>query len=201
MAGSPGAGKTEFAKRYIPSLIKEFSPDSIKKLKDIGININDVDNMLIRLDVDEIRLFLLQYIKTDLASNRKGNAHVIQKAANLGLDVLRDYCLANNLSFLQDGTFSNYETMKDLIKKSIQTMRSVQIYYLYRNPVLAWEYTKAREFIEGRNILKENFLDQFFKCVVNIDKIKSIFKDEVDLWCIVKEDDNSNKFYMNIANP
>ncbi len=105
MAGSPGAGKTEFSKRYQPALNKN-DDFIVEFLKSENLTPQDIDCLFIRIDVDEIRSFIPQYQKTDPISGTKGNSHVIQKAANKGLDILRDYCLKNEISFLHDGTFS-----------------------------------------------------------------------------------------------
>ena len=64
MAGSPGAGKTEFSLRYMPLLI-----DKDEKLKEFlnkeEVKIKSFDSLFVRIDVDEIRSFIPQYIKTD----------------------------------------------------------------------------------------------------------------------------------------
>ncbi len=191
MAGSPGAGKTEFARRYVPVKIEGADRDLVKIFEKQGVSLDDVSQLLIHIDVDEVREFLPQYQKTDIAIGQKGNAHVIQKAANKGLDILRNHCLKQGISFLHDGTFSNYETLKKLIKTSLAGGRSVQIYYIYLDPLVAWEFTKAREYLEGRNIVKEKFIDQFFSSRENVDKIKEIFGEKVQLQCILKDSNNA----------
>ncbi len=190
MAGSPGAGKTEFSKRYISFTAKNKDGKLIKFLNQKGVNVTPVETLLIRIDVDEIRYFLPQYKKTDIKTGEKGNAHIVQRAANRGLNILRDYCLANEVSFLHDGTFGNYSTMKKIIKKSIKAGRAVQIYYLYLDPLVAWEFTKAREYLEGRNIIKNKFIEQYFNSQENVDKIKQEFGDNVKIHCILKNSDN-----------
>lgn len=190
MAGSPGAGKTEFSQRYIPLIFDKKDEKLIKFLGQKGIDIKSVESLLIRIDVDEIRGFLPQYTKTNIETGMKGNAHVVQKAANKGLDILRDYCFANGISFIHDGTFGNYSTMKEIIKKSIGAGREVQIYYLYLDPLVAWEFTKAREYLEGRNIIKEKFIEQYFNSRENVDKIKQEFGDQVKIHCILKNSKN-----------
>ena len=108
MAGSPGAGKTEFARRYVEASLKK---NFLKMKKDkkivgildaVGINIDNYDRLFISIDVDAIRESLPQYKKTDISKNIKGNAHIMQKAANKGLDILRKYCFNNSISFLHD---------------------------------------------------------------------------------------------------
>lgn len=190
MAGSPGAGKTEFSRRYIPLVFDNKNEKMIKFLNQRGIDIASVESLLVRIDVDEIREFLPQYSKTNIETGEKGNAHVIQKAANKGLDILRDHCLANEISFIHDGTFGNYSTMKEIIKKSIRADRDVQINYLYLDPLVAWGFTKAREYLEGRNIIKEKFIEQYFSSRENVDKIKQEFGGQVKVNCILKNNKN-----------
>ena len=121
---------------------------------------------------------------------QKGNANVIQMAANKGLDILRNFCFENDISFLHDGTFGNYKTMRELIKKSISRQRAVHIYYLYLDPLRAWEFTKAREHLEGRNIEKDKFIEQFFRSRENVDRIKKEFGNKVEIHCVLKNRSN-----------
>lgn len=190
MAGSPGAGKTEFSQRYMDLILGGGAESTIETLVGKGVNIESVDSLVIRIDVDEIRGFLPQYRKTDPECGIKGNAHVIQTAASKGLDTLREYCFENEVSFLHDGTFANYATMKELVKKSLKRDREVHIYYLYLDPLTAWEFTKAREYLEGRNIEKEKFIEQFFKSRENVDRIKQEFGDKVKIHCVLKNRSN-----------
>lgn len=188
MAGSPGSGKTEFSQRYLPILMN-LDGGAPKRLKELGIDPSQLGTFIVRIDVDEIREFLPQY-RRGKEGDGKGNAHVIQSAANKGLDMLRDYCFENEISFLHDGTFGNLKTMRELIRRSLATKREVQIYYLYLDPLTAWDFTKAREFIEGRNILKDKFIDQYYSSRENVDAIKSEFKGKVKIHCVLKNVEN-----------
>jgi Zeta toxin len=196
MAGAPGAGKTEFSKRYIQRWMEELF-EKIKRdkkinkiLSETGANIERYDSLFIRIDVDEIREFLPQYQKTNVKSKTNGNAHIIQKAANKGLDILRKYCLDNKISFLHDGTFGNYGTLKKIIKKSLRKKRSVEIFYIYISPVSAWDFTQKRECVEGRNIRKDKFIEQFFNSMRNIEKVKEEFGKQVKIHCVIKNEAN-----------
>ncbi len=77
MAGSPGAGKTEFSKE-----LAEF-----------------YNNTAVRIDADDIRNFFEDYDGL--------NAHVFQKAVSIGVDILYRFCLANNFNIILDGTFAH----------------------------------------------------------------------------------------------
>lgn len=190
MAGSPGSGKTEFSERYIPLFPDLHDSDIKEALRLIKADPASFDSLLIRIDVDEIRSFLPQYIKGDVVTGARANAHVVQKAANYGLDTIRNYCFEHDISFLHDGTFGNYRTMRELVKRSIDTERQVHIYYLYIDPVAAWSFTKAREFLEGRNILKDKFIEQYINSKDNVDQIKGEFGKLVEVHCILKNPEN-----------
>ena len=201
MAGSPGAGKTEFSKRYMSGEIDKKDSKLANNLKKRGFDVKDFDTLFIRIDVDSIRDFLPQYQRADKETCLSGNAHVVQKAANKGLDILRKYCFQNNISFLHDGTFGNYETMRELVKKSLKLGRKVRIFYIYLDPLVAWEFTQARECMEGRNILKEKFIEQFFASRKNVDKIKKEFGNKIDLCCVIKDHKNEiEEVRFNIEN-
>ncbi len=190
MAGSPGAGKTEFVNYYFKIKLDKSDIELQGILKERNMDINEFDCFFVKIDVDEIRDFIPYYKKTNAETGQKGNANVIQSAANKGLDILRDFCFENDISFIHDGTFGNYDTMKKLIKKSISKNRLINIYYLYLDPLIAWEFTKAREFSEGRNIEKDKFISQFFDSQQNINKIKAMFGDKIKVHCILKDNDN-----------
>jgi len=188
-AGSPGAGKTEFATRYLEAINSRAS-NYKEELESKGLKLGEVETVFTHIDVDQIREFLPQYTKTNVDTGTKGNAHVVQKAANKGLDFLREYCLKNDVNFLHDGTFSNVDTMRQLIKESLKVGRVVHIFYIYIDPICAWEFTKAREKVEGRNILKEKFVDQYFASKTNVDLIKEEFGDKVTIYFVLKNDQN-----------
>ena len=101
MAGSPGAGKTEFSKAFIKS------------------------NSLIsavRIDADEIKEIIPQY--------NGHNSDVVQGASALGVEKIYDFALKNNQNVIIDGTFANYKISYSNIKRSIKKNRIVGIFYI-----------------------------------------------------------------------
>jgi len=174
MAGSPGAGKTEFSKAFIESS----EPDS--------------PLYAVRIDADEIKDIIPQY--------KGNNSDVVQGAASLGVEKLYDYILKHNQNVIVDGTFAKYEIAYRNIKRSIEKKRIVSIFYIYQDPLVAWDFTQKREKIEGRYIPKEAFINSFFAAKENVERIKSEFKDKVMIFLIKKNDiDNSiEKFWVNI---
>lgn len=166
MAGSPGAGKTEFSK----NLIASFSPDLRKKV--------------VRIDADEIRELLPEEIY-----NGK-NAHVVQKAASKGVDKLFDHVIDKNKHFILDGTFASYEKANRNIGRAVKHDREVEIWYIFQEPSIAWEFTKKREALEGRRISKKEFIQAFFAAQENVNKIKELFGDKIKIHLAIKNYDN-----------
>ncbi len=162
MAGSPGAGKTEFSK----AIINSFSD-------------------AIRVDPDEIRNILPGYVG--------GNAFLFQGASSLGVEKIYDSVLKNKQNVILDGTMSNYSASLKNIQRSIRKNRKVGIFYIYQDPVLAWEFTKKREFLEGRNIPKDSFVESFFSAKDNVNKLKKIFDKEIKVFLVEKNFENGVK--------
>lgn len=168
MAGSPGAGKTEYSKGFIESL--EAEQPGFK---------------IVRIDPDEIREIIPGYTGN--------NSWQIQKAASFGVEPLLDHVLHKSLNFVLDGTFSNYEKSKDNIKRCLKYKRRVGIIYIYLKPDVAWSFTKKREKLEGRPIPKEAFIKEFFLAQENVQRIKDEFGKQVHIYLVVKDKEGTVK--------
>lgn len=164
MAGSPGAGKTEFSKR----LIEIMSPVSI-----------------VRIDADEIKEFIPQY-------NGK-NSDIVQGAASIGVDNLNYYTLKHRQNSIMDGTFASYSVARRNIINCLNKKRHISIFYIYQDPIIAWDFTRKREILEGRYIPKKAFIDSFFKAKENVQKIKEEFGEKVELNLVLKNDKNEDE--------
>lgn len=176
MAGSPGAGKTEFSKGYIAKL-QEKEPS----------------RRIVRIDADEIRDILPGY-------NHK-NAWELQFAASLGVEKLLDWVFHNEQDFLLDGTFSNFAIAKRNIDRCIKHNRKMGLLYIFQEPSIAWKFTKIREAGEGRNIPKSAFVDEFFRAKECVNAIKSTFGPKVELWLVRKNfEQGIEKTEFNIDN-
>lgn len=168
MAGSPGAGKTETAK----ALLKAFESSSGKVL---------------RIDVDEVR---------DCFEGYNGNnSHLVQAGANILVEAIHDHAIKHKQSFIFDGTFANYEKAKLNIERSLKRDRQVQILYVYLDPKQAWEFVKAREAVEGRRIIPELFVKQYFEAREVVNRIKSVFGKRLHIDLLVKNLDGTERFY------
>jgi UDP-N-acetylglucosamine kinase len=156
MAGSPGAGKTEIARRI----------SEVFKQKPVII------------DADEIRKIIPGY------SGK--NAYLFQKAANKGVNYLYDFARNKNLNVILDGTFA-YAGALENIEHSLKHNRNVEIYFIYQDPVLSWNFTKERELKEKRNVPRDIFIKSYIKSIENVAKAKSTFGPKIKLNIIVKD--------------
>jgi predicted ABC-type ATPase len=163
MAGSPGAGKTEFSKRWM----------RIMK-----------NNSIVRIDADEIREFIPQY-------NGK-NSDIIKKAASAGVNKIYDHVLKKKQNAIIDGTFTDYRISKENIVRALDKKRTVSIFYVYQDPIIAWDFAKKREILEGRYIPKDFFIHSFFQSRKNVWTAKKEFGDQLKLNLVVKDKKNKN---------
>lgn len=156
MAGSPGAGKTEFARR----LVEIFNQKPVI------------------VDADEIRKIIPGYTGK--------NAYLFQRAANKGVNFLYDYAREKNLNVILDGTFA-YNGASENVKNSLKHNRNVEIYFLYQDPVLSWNFTKEREIKEKRNVPKAVFINTFIKAIENVEKVKQENGSKIKLNIVIKD--------------
>jgi UDP-N-acetylglucosamine kinase len=157
MAGAPGAGKTEFSKCLLNNV---FGPKT---------------KLIVRIDPDQIRMQIPSYIP--------GKAELFNRATNKGVEILIDHCFdrIKNKSFLLDGTLSSYDVATKNIDRALDRNRKVIIYYFYKDPLASWEFTQKREWVEGRNIPKESFVEQYFGSMETINQLKKHYKSKIQV--------------------
>ena len=168
MAGSPGAGKTEVSKSFI------------KQFKDAPI----------RIDADEIRAVCEGYTGD--------NAHIFQRAATKGVNILQDHALHNSINYILDGTFA-YGSVETNIERALKYNFLVKIWFVYQSPETAWNFTKIREEDEDRHVSKEVFVNAFFRARENVGIVKEKFNKDIELNLLVKNyETGEEKFKLNI---
>ncbi|MDB2384430.1 zeta toxin family protein, partial [Endozoicomonas sp.] len=143
MAGSPGAGKTEASK----ALIKE-------------LNVN-----VLRLDVDDLR--------SEIEGYNGINSSLYQAGACILLEKCHDIALSQKQSFILDGTMADYKKAQLNLTRSLNKGRSVQIFFVYQRPDLAWAFVCARQKIEGRHVPPDVFIEQYLSSRQTVDQLKS----------------------------
>lgn len=142
MAGTPGAGKTEFS----VSLLEKF------------------DSSFVRIDADEIREMMREI------GYNGSNAELFQDAANKAVNILFDHAnKKGGQNVLLDGTFA-YGNWRENIERSIDHGRIIEIYYLYQEPAIAWDYVKKREAEQGRAVPLDVFTKSYEQSIKNVQK-------------------------------
>ncbi len=165
MAGSPGAGKTEFSKAFLHVIEK------------------DKEHRVVRIDADELRERIPGYTGA--------NSYLFQGAVSVLVEKIHDIALDNKQSFIFDGTFAKYEKAKVNIERSLHKNRQVIVFYVYQEPGLAWRFTQSRELTEGRNIQKEIFVREFIESGQTVRRICEEFGDRISVFLIKKNFDQS----------
>jgi UDP-N-acetylglucosamine kinase len=168
MSGSPGAGKTESSKELVAS-------------------ITDGDVQVLRLDPDDLRIEFEDYDGS--------NSYLFQRAVVTLVERSMDYIFKNGQSFLLDGTLSSYHVAEKNIQRSLDKDRDVLIIFVYQRPELAWEFVNAREKVEGRKILPEHFVEQFFGSQLVIEALKDKFGKKIQVDLLMKDNDGSTRTY------
>jgi UDP-N-acetylglucosamine kinase len=166
MAGSPGAGKTEAS---------------------IELIANFPDSRIVRIDPDELR--------AEFPGYTGANAWLFQKAVSVLVDKIHDLALNQHQSFLLDGTLSHYDVARRNIERSLKRGRTVQLLYVYQDPMLAWAFVQVREAAEGRRIRPEHFIEQYFAARVVVNHLKAEFGKDIRVDLLMKNNDNTHRFY------
>lgn len=165
MAGSPGAGKTEASK----ALIQNFQEN------------------ILRIDADELR--------EEFEGYDGHNAWLFQAAASVLVEKIHDFALKQSQSFMLDGTLAKVDKAEHNIERSLKKGRHVQILYVYQEPLRAWEFVQAREAVEGRRILLDDFIAQYFGARQCVNSLKAVFGKAIHVDLLLQNRDNSPRVY------
>ena len=173
MAGSPGAGKTEFSINLLETLEKD-------------------NKKVIRIDPDDLRKEFPKYTGN--------NSDLFQPAVSILVDAIHDKALYNKQNFIFDGTLSDVIKAKKNIKRSLDRNREVEIVFVFQRPEVAWKFTQERENEEGRMVPKEAFIDHCINSQKTADNLKQLFGSEIDITFVLKDlENNTVKIYENIS--
>ena len=88
-----------------------------------------------------------------------------------------------------------YRHNREALERSLKRGRFVQILYVYQDPGMAWEFVKAREELDGRRILPEHFIEQYFAARKVVNQLKEDFDKDIVVTLLLKNLDGSDKVY------
>lgn len=168
MAGSPGAGKTEFSKNVLDILESD-------------------GKRTVRIDPDELRQHFQGY--------NGNNSYLFQSAVSILADKLFDTVIARNQNFIFDSTLSHLDKAIYNIGRSLKHQRIVEVFFIYQRPDLAWLFTKKRQLEEGRYMPKDAFIDHYLNSQFVVNSLKEQFAKQIRLNIVIKDIDNSDLTY------
>ncbi len=91
-------------------------------------------------------------------------------------DKILKFCFKNNLNFVFDGTFRNYNKVKQNFAQCEKYGRNSLIVLIFQEPRLSFYYTFLRKLNKKRNVPIDVFVDGFYESIRNIFQIKKDFK-------------------------
>jgi dephospho-CoA kinase len=159
-AGMSGVGKTEF-----------------------GQFLKENNSNLLHIDTDKIR----DYFK--IVGYDGQNAHIFQKPASKGFSKLFDYAIKNNLSLILDSNLSNLSKAIENIERLLNKNYKVEIFYIYNEPTVCFEYAIKREVITNRKVPYNIFVKSNIDSYKTVIELKNLFKNKIVLNFIDKRDD------------
>lgn len=200
-------GAVEFAKRNKNSIAKQLTnvvryppvdrPTAVFMAGAPGAGKTEVSQALaeqfhhtLRIDADEYRCLLPGYDGS--------NSHLFQSAVSLLVERILDKVFNNKQSFILDGTFSSLGVATKNVERALRHGHVVELMYVFQNPIVSWSFVEAREQKEGRRILIDTFIEQFFASKQVVDKIKRDFADAVNVTLLMKDLDINSSEYINV---
>lgn len=135
--------------------------------------------LIVRIDLDEI-------VK-EFPGYTPEKYYEFREAANIVLDEMFRYCRHHRLDFALDGTFAHQKTL-DNIEKSLRS-HEVVIFYMWQDPIKAWQLTKDREIVEHRAISREGFIKACLTIPENLKAVRERFSD-IPVTAIKRTNDN-----------
>jgi hypothetical protein len=136
---------------------------------------------VIRIDPDSLRTHFEDYDGS--------NSYLFQKGVSVLVDKIHDLALSQKQSFILDGTLSNYDIATKNIDRSLGKQRSVLIVYVYQEPQQAWNFVIAREKVEGRKILPEHFIHQYYQARHVVNQLKADYDTKVNVDLLIRDED------------
>ncbi|MDQ7008932.1 MAG: zeta toxin family protein [Candidatus Gracilibacteria bacterium] len=140
LAGAPGSGKTEF----LETIFKDFHES------------------FIIIDIDKYRTLFKGY--------NGSNSDVYQNGSVKVADKILKFCFKKDLNFVFDGTFRNYNKIKQNFGQCKKYNRFSLITLIFQEPRLSFYYTFLRKIEKKRNVPIDVFVDGFYSSIENVFK-------------------------------
>ena len=146
LAWAPWAGKTEFLNTIFGDLKKSF----------------------IVIDIDEYRKSFKWYNWENSSEYQKSSVKVADK--------ILKFCFKNNLNFVFDWTFRNYNKVKQNFWQCKKYNRLSLITLIYQEPRISFYYTFLRKLKKSRNVPIDVFVSWFYESISNVFQVIKEFE-------------------------
>lgn len=140
---------------------------------------------IVRIDMDEIVKMFDEYTPEGY--------YKFRGAANIIVDEAVIYCRKHPLDFVLDGTFGSSRAI-DNIRSSLKRHKVI-VYYVWKEPSLAWQHTKDPQLITKRGVNKSGFIDACINVPKNLQSVRQKFNDKISI-AAIKKDLKSDNFQM-----
>jgi len=145
LAGAPGAGKTEFLESILQELQENF----------------------VVIDIDKYRSLFKWY--------NWENASKYQSLSVKVADKIISYCFKNNLNFIFDGTFRNYNKVQENFWQCKKHDRKAIVALIFQDPRVSFYWTFLRKLKKRRNVPIDVFINGFYGSIENVFRAKQDF--------------------------
>jgi len=148
-------------KKWITSIFLAWAPWAWKT-EFLDTIFNDLKDSFIIIDIDTYRSLFRWY--------NWGNASDYQNASVKIADKILKFCFKNNLNFVFDWTFRNYNKIKENFWQCRKYNRRSLITLIYQEPRISYYYTFLRKLKKRRNVPIDVFVDWFYDSIFNVFK-------------------------------
>ena len=145
---------------------------------EVATSLAELYEDIVRIDADDFRSQFPEYSGS--------NSDEFQKGASWLVEFTFTKVIERKLPFILDGTFAFSRALKN-VERAIHHGFKPTIYFVYQEPLIAWDFTKAREKTEGRYMPKSAFIDAYFKSRANIALVKQQLGNAIDLHIVMKD--------------
>ncbi len=128
---------------------------------------NDLKINYIVIDIDKYRDYFKWY--------NWENSSEYQNCSVKVADKILKYCFKNDLNFVFDWTFRNYNKIKQNFWQCTKYNRKSLITLIFQEPRISYYYTFLRKLKKCRNVPIDVFIDWFYDSIFNVFKATSEF--------------------------
>jgi len=129
---------------------------------------NDLKENFIIINIDKYRKLFIGY--------NWDNSGEYQLCSVKVADKVLSYCFKNNLNFVFDWTFRNYNKIKQNFWQCKKYNRRSLITLIFQDPRISYYYTFLRKIDKKRNVPIDVFVDWFYSSIENVFKTINKFK-------------------------